>query len=101
MTLNIETGLTTTPTTKTKTTTAAATKVLRCYGCVDPDIEPQFLKSDKGLPKDPPKCSDDGYGKEFDCSGDALGILEPLCAKVENNGKSDFFFNLGIHHLCF
>ena len=64
LTLNIETGL-----------------ALRCYGCVDPDLD-----NNTGLPKDgAPKCSDEGYGKEFDCSG--------VCQKfVKPNGKSEYFF---------
>ena len=87
LTLNIETGLTTTKTTKTTTTATTATKVIRCYGCIDPD--PLFYDQRHILPKDAPKCSDDGYGKEFDCSGDVLGMLVPLCGKLVQNGKSD------------
>ena len=62
-TLNIDTGF-----------------ALRCYGCEEGSRDELSYTV---FPKNPPKCSDDGFGKEFDCSG--------FCAKFVGNGKSVCF----------
>ena len=66
-TLNIDTGF-----------------ALRCYGCADIAYDKD---SSNTFPKDPPKCSDDGFGKEFDCPSGS-----EWCAKNVLNGKSICFF---------
>ena len=67
LTLNIETGL-----------------ALRCYECTDP------LWPNIEHPNDTPKCSDDGYGKEFEC-------VNGSCSKMVLLGKSDYFFHIYTH----
>eukprot|EP00093_Oithona_nana_P004538 04538.XXX_21854_21314_1 [CDS] Oithona nana genome sequencing. len=69
-TLNIDTGF-----------------ALRCYGCADIAYDKD---SSNTFPKDPPKCSDDGFGKEFDCPSGS-----EWCAKNVLNGKTLRFCNKG------
>ena len=73
--LNIETGI-----------------ALRCYGC-DYDLEMFKGNADISMAKDAPKCSDGGYGKEFDCSGS--------CVKAFIEGMGGEFFLNPKYNVCF